>query len=300
LYSGLSGTAFGCDFSGTIASLGHGVDLSFFSIGERVAGFVHGGIGKSGAFAEYVTSPSHTLIKLPPDWSFEQGAQLGIACFTACQCLYQSQALPTSLDPASAPFDLLVWSGSTSVGHYVIQFARQAGIRVITTSSPKHFDRLKSLGADAVFNYEDSKSGEKIRKYTQGKLTHAIDCISEKTSPFQVSNALSIDGGIISIVLPYKSRKDGVETIYRLAYAVLGEAFEFPEHYEPRSEDIKFGSWAAQFISRQLSTGKIVPLPVKLFPRGLVSVEEGLQYMQDGRVSAEKITYRIQDTPGLS
>ena len=39
--------------------------------------------------------------------------------------------------------------------------------------------------------------------------------------------------------------------------------------------------------------GAIKPLPVKLWEGGLNAIPDGLQYMREGRVSAEKIVYRL-------
>ena len=38
---------------------------------------------------------------------------------------------------------------------------------------------------------------------------------------------------------------------------------------------------------------KIKPLPIKLWEGGLAAVPDGLQYMREGKVSAEKIVYRV-------
>ena len=37
----------------------------------------------------------------------------------------------------------------------------------------------------------------------------------------------------------------------------------------------------------------VLPNPVKLWPGGLDGVRDGLQYMREGRNSAEKIVYRL-------
>ena len=39
--------------------------------------------------------------------------------------------------------------------------------------------------------------------------------------------------------------------------------------------------------------GLVKPLPVKLWEGGLSAVPDGLQYMREGKVSAEKIVYRV-------
>lgn len=39
--------------------------------------------------------------------------------------------------------------------------------------------------------------------------------------------------------------------------------------------------------------GAIKPLPIKLWEGGLTAIPDGLQYMREGKVSAEKIVYRL-------
>ncbi|KAF5314227.1 hypothetical protein D9758_018293 [Tetrapyrgos nigripes] len=125
----------GCDFAGVVIEIG---------------------LELNGAYAEYVNACPWTTIKLPDSLSFEDGSQLTACGLTACQALYQSQNLPSAENPITSPsLDLLVWSGSSSVGHFTIQLAKLGGMRVIATASPKHFDRLKALGADEVFDYRD-------------------------------------------------------------------------------------------------------------------------------------------------
>jgi NADPH:quinone reductase-like Zn-dependent oxidoreductase len=172
----------------------------------------------NGAFSEYAVVPSHMFFKLPESWSFEDGSQLGVACYTTCQCLYQSQTLPSPENPTTTPLDLLVWGGSSSVGHFVIQLAKQGGMRVIATASPKHFEALKSLGADETFDYRDPEVAKKIRTYTNGNLKHAVDCISEGTTPQLISDSLSAEGGWVSNILPYETVRPEIKVVPSLAY----------------------------------------------------------------------------------
>ncbi len=39
--------------------------------------------------------------------------------------------------------------------------------------------------------------------------------------------------------------------------------------------------------------GAVKPIPIKLWDGGLEAVPSGLQYMREGKVSAEKIVYRV-------
>ncbi|KAF7348026.1 GroES-like protein [Mycena sanguinolenta] len=155
------GNILGCDFAGTVAEIGTEVPKGLRNIGERVAGIVHGGIAPNGAFAEYVAVDAALVIAIPDNVTFENAAQLGVACLTVCQAFYQCLRLPTPLQPTFAGEDILIWSGTSATGQYAVQFAKLAGLRVISTSSAKNIEFVKSLGADEVFDYANALSAKK-------------------------------------------------------------------------------------------------------------------------------------------
>ncbi|EMD35666.1 hypothetical protein CERSUDRAFT_157554 [Gelatoporia subvermispora B] len=294
------GNILGCDFAGVIADIGPDVDASLMiTRGKRVAGAVHGGVSPNGAFAEYVTVLADMVIAIPDKLSFEDASQLGIACYTTCQCLYQELHLPTPLEPLEVPMDVLIWSGTSSTGQYAVQFAKLAGLRVLSTASPKNFELVKDLGADEVFDYADSKTARKIFAATSGTLKHAVDCISEGMTPNQVSMSLSKEGGTIATLLPYESRKKGVETRFVLAYKFFGKDIEFPFVFPADQEHRKNAPVYCRLIQEVITCFGLKATPVRIFPYGLASVSDGFEYMRSGKLSAEKITYRISDTPGL-
>ena len=70
---------------------------------------------------------------------------------------------------------MLVWSGATATGQMAIQIARLCGLQVVATASPKHFDKLKSLGAELVYDYNDPDTPEKIRQATNSRIIVGID-----------------------------------------------------------------------------------------------------------------------------
>ncbi|TFY76231.1 hypothetical protein EWM64_g7780 [Hericium alpestre] len=243
----LVGTVVGCDYTGIVGEIGSDVPAELRTIGERVAGFVHGGHYANGSFSEYVVAPAES-------------------------------GLPTPQAPASTPIPILVYGASSSVGPYVVQFAKLSGLRVIATASHKNFELVKSYGADEVFDYNDPEVGQKIKASTGGKLKHAADCISEpeKGSAGIISAALSDEGGHISIILPYDGPRPGTTIT---------------------AEQIKRGKDFAKLLTEILATHKIKPNPLLVMPKGLASVAEGLAFMFQGKVSGQKITYRTADTP---
>ncbi|KAH9952933.1 hypothetical protein BC827DRAFT_1273990 [Russula dissimulans] len=76
----------------------------------------------------------------------------------------------------------------------------------------------------------------------------------------QVPAALGDKGGKVAIILPYQSPRPDITL---------------------------------------LAAGKVRPNPVLVQPNGIAGVKEGLEYMAAGKVSGQKITYRISDTPAL-
>ena len=46
-------------------------------------------------------------------------------------------------------------------------------------------------------------------------------------------------------------------------------------------------------VPQLVRDGAVKPLPIKLWEGGLAAVPDGLQYMREGKVSAEKIVYRV-------
>lgn len=177
----------------------------------------------NGAFAEFLIADPALMIHLPESWSFEEAAQLPVACFTTCLALYYAQSQPTPLAPSTTPFDLLVWGASSAVGQYVVQAASQAGLRVIGTASPKNFELVKSLGAKEVLDYRDAETPAKIRELTGGKLKYAVDCVSEGDTGDKIADSIGTEGGEVSTLLPYQSKRSDVKSTMVVGYYILGK-----------------------------------------------------------------------------
>ncbi|KAF8192412.1 dehydrogenase [Mycena galopus ATCC 62051] len=296
----------GSDFAGTVVALGIDVPTDLRKLGERVAGFIFtiAGISANGAFSEYVAIDAAVVIAIPETMTSEHAAQLGVACFTVCQSLYQCLCLPTPLAPSSSlyqclrlptplapssvPDNVLIWSGTSATGQYAVQFAKLGGLRVIATPSPRHFEFVRSLGADEVFNYADSHTAKRISAAGGGGLRYTMDCISEGMTPNQVSMSLGREGGTVATLLPYQSRRQdvGVNTVLVLSYSVFGKEIEFPFPFAKNLEHYQNAKTYARLISEVLvlSRGTVKPVPVRLYPHGLASVQQGFEDMKDGKV----------------
>jgi len=124
----------GSDASGVISAVGPGVDD--WAVGDEVI------VGISGAYATFVVASVDALDRKPEEWSFEQGAAVGVPVSTAYQTL-KSLGL-------EAGETLLVHAGSGAVGQAAIQFAVAWGATVVATAGPIRQERVRELGGIPV------------------------------------------------------------------------------------------------------------------------------------------------------
>ena len=101
---------------------------------------------RDGSFAEYISLPARNVLPLPDDWSFAEGAALGVNHLTAWRMLVtQAQLKPWET--------VLVFGIGGGVSLAGLQLAKAMGARVIATS--RHADKLeqaRALGADHVID----------------------------------------------------------------------------------------------------------------------------------------------------
>jgi NADPH:quinone reductase-like Zn-dependent oxidoreductase len=138
----------------------------------------------NGAFAEFTAMDHDLTFRVPDSWSNENAATLPACFFTACQILYLRMGLPepsSTTRPAETP-TVLVWSGATSVGQFVIQLAALSGCRVVTTASRKQWDHLKSLGAAECFDYQVRRVHSLKRADVRLKDPHVVEHLRAATS----------------------------------------------------------------------------------------------------------------------
>jgi NADPH:quinone reductase-like Zn-dependent oxidoreductase len=114
-----------------------------------------------------------------------------------------------------------------------VQLAALAHSRVIATASSSSHDLVKSLGAEAVFDYKDPSVVDKIRAHAGGALELAADCVSQQDTAKLVGESLSSEkGGRVAVILPVKGgeengmRKD-VEYGFTTVYQLIGQVSDF-------------------------------------------------------------------------
>ena len=170
----------GWDVAGVVEEVGGGVTR--FALGDRVFGmprFPH----EAAAYAEYVTSPSRQLARIPDGLGDVEAAALPLAGLTAWQALVET----ADVQPGQR---VLILGAAGGVGHLAVQIAKARGAHVIgTASAPKHAF-LAELGADEAVDYTTEDVAESV---------DAVDVVLDVVGGDTGAGALPIlrDGGIM-------------------------------------------------------------------------------------------------------
>jgi NADPH:quinone reductase-like Zn-dependent oxidoreductase len=298
----------GCDFGGVVSSTGSEATGNW-EIGDRVAGFVQGGlISEYGSFAEYVKAESDLVWKIPETISDEDAATWGVSGVTAMLALNRHLGVPwldrdgkpqqqvqnTTTGPSHESSHIFIYAASTSVGLFAIQLAKAAGLTVITTCSPHSFALVRSYGADAVFDYRSSTAVEEITT-SYPNVTRALDCISEGTSTDFCARVLSGKGGKVITLLPTKTKIQGVEVKPIMSFQLLGKAFAWLPPVGPKYEASATDRAALVKFYSNLNglSRKIEAPPVTVLEGGFPAVLEGLDRLRAGKVSGSKLVVRF-------
>lgn len=176
------------DGAGVITAVGENVDPG--RVGERVFVYQAQYGRRLGTAAEYVALDSERAPALPAEASFDVGACIGIPVMTAHRCVFA--------DGDVSEQTLLITGGAGRVGYYAIQWAVQAGARVIATASnPADQALCRELGAVAVVNHREDGWGSAVEEAAGGKVDRVIDVEFGANLP-EVLKCIRIGGTIVT------------------------------------------------------------------------------------------------------
>ena len=155
------------------------------------------GVNVRGALAEYVVAPAESLAPIPQGWSAEEMACAPLVFLTAWQALTQWRE-PEAPPPAGSV--LLVTGASGGVGVASMLLGKSMRLTVVGLSrSAAKGEKLKALGADAVFDPEDRDLRAKVSAaIAPRKVDIAVDNVGGALFP-QIIAMLGY-GGKISVV----------------------------------------------------------------------------------------------------
>jgi|TARA_B110000971_G_scaffold140401_1_gene143527 NADPH2:quinone reductase len=177
------------DGAGIIDAVGDGVSTR--RIGERVWVYQAQYGRRFGTAAEYITVDSNRAPILADNTSFEIGACLGIPVMTAHRCVFSDGSVEGKT--------ILVTGGAGRVGYYAIQWAKQAGAKVIATASnDADKSACEAIGADYVVNHRQVNWSETLLSFTNSEKVHRVIDVEFGANLPEVLKVIATSGTIAS------------------------------------------------------------------------------------------------------
>ena len=152
---------------------------------------IHGhktyGFGAHGGNADYLVVPARTLVQLPDELSFEEGAAIACGTGTAYMALKK-------LDVSGR--DMLAIYGQGPVGLSATLLGKAMGARVIAIDvAPARLQHALRLGADATLNPTAGDPVNGVRELTDGEGADAtLDCTGNATARAQTVRSARVFG----------------------------------------------------------------------------------------------------------
>ncbi|MFG2501205.1 medium chain dehydrogenase/reductase family protein [Streptomyces sp. NPDC048441] len=150
----------GYDVVGRVVAVGAGAD-------QGLAGRRFAALTKTGGWASQVVVEAADLVEVPESVASTDAETLVVNGITAWQMLHR-------IAKAERGQTILVLGANGGVGTTLVQLARQAGVRVIGTASPRHHDALRALGVAPV-DYRDPQLTTRLRALAPNGVDAVFD-----------------------------------------------------------------------------------------------------------------------------
>ncbi|PKX91438.1 zinc-binding alcohol dehydrogenase family protein [Aspergillus novofumigatus IBT 16806] len=266
--------------------------VTYFTEGQRVVAYCHN-VGPNDAahsgFQLYTLVKEITAAGIPDSISFEEVAVLPQALSTAAAGLFLEASLNLPLPPATGlkptGKSILIWGGASSVGATTIQLADAAGLTVITTASAHNHELVKSVGANAVFDYKSPTVVKDVASAVANtNFVGVFDAISETASSEMVRtnlDQLKADVRTIS-ALPYDKPTERSAPVFISSNFLTYDS----------NKHVADGIWK-DFLSKALENGRLKPKPdPEVAGKGLEEIQGAVDMLKKC-VSAKKIVVTL-------
>jgi NADPH2:quinone reductase len=226
--------------------------------------------------------------------------------------LYRRLPLPYPWDPCDKPQPIVIYGAASAVGAYALKLATLSNIHPIIAIAGRGLEFVETLidrsRGDTLIDYRlgDDAVVEAIKAALGGqKLEFAFDAVSEVGTIKNICKIIDRDVGKMAVVLKVPSNEIS-ERIPRNNTAVetaqdgLGREELLQSTSKTKTLGIlRFTTVMLKFIGRGLKEGWFSAHPHEIVPGGLYGLEDALQRLKSGSVSARKLIVRISDTTGV-
>ena len=271
----------GFDAAGVVDSVG--ASVTKFKPGDKV--YVRASRVTLRAFAEYTVQPETLAAAMPNNCSFEQAASFPLVALTTVQGFVDRAHLKSG-------DSILIHAGSGGLGSFAVQYAKQMGLVVHTTTSSKNADWVGKLGADKVLCYDQMDiSG----------IRDQYDAVFETLGgahTLQAFAQVKSGGVVISVAGPPDIEMRnifGKNPIVRFAMWMMARKV----YAAAKTKNARYFRYLTESSGEQLSQitplieqGKIIPVIDRVFPfeQGI----EAFEYLVAGRAKG-KVIIKIAD-----
>ncbi|HOZ06201.1 MAG TPA: NADP-dependent oxidoreductase [Arenimonas sp.] len=271
----------GFDAAGVVYSVGSSVTR--FKLGDKV--YVRASRESLRAFAEYTVQPEAFVAMMPSACNFEESASFPLVALTTVQGFVDRAHLKSG-------DSILIHAGSGGLGSFAIQYARQMGLTVHTTTSSKNADWVQKLGAEKVFCYDLVDIGTINNQYDA-----VFDTLGGKET-LQAFVQIKSGGVVISVAGPpdiEMRNKFASNPVVRFVMWMMSRKV----YAAAKTKNARYFRYLTESSGEQLSQitllveqGKIKPVIDRVFPfeQGI----EAFEYLVAGRAKG-KVIIRIAD-----
>lgn len=274
----------GSDVAGEVVEIG--ASVVHCKVGDRVMGLTLSMTEgpANGGFQTYTLLKKVVVSPIPDSMPYEKACTLPLGVSTAACALYQDDYLalePPSLSPKTTGKCVLVWGGSSSPGCNAIQLAAASGHHVLTTASPKSFDKIRKLGDCEVFDYKSETVVRDIINALQGKTFAGALAIIPGAEKACYDIAAHAEGNKIVVIFNESNVEPPKEVKSRF---VFGASLV--------QNEVGPMIWR-DFLPTALKQGKYtIPLEPEIVGKGLEFVQRGYE-MQSKGVSGKKLVVSL-------
>lgn len=214
--------------------------------------------------------------------SFEDAAGIGVAFVAAASALYECLQVPGSRPVKSSEDSdwILIWGAAATSGILASQLAKASGLRVIGVASKKNFEYIRSRGVDVAIDRENPEEVNRIaKKYA---VSYAIDCVGKETSTYAI-DCLTAGGTLVALVKRPMNVPENIDV-----KEILIKKFH---------ENRVWAETVVQSAEKLLEDKELLPPRVRRVGSGIAGIGAGLQLLQDGHISGEKVVVSVRETP---
>lgn len=158
---------------------------------------------RSGNARLYTIARTGELAIKPKNLSWEEAASVPLSAFTALQALFKHGGLAGLTDPEcrqkNADKRVLITAASGSVGSWMLQLARSAGVgHIVGVCGTSNVESAKSFGATDLIDYRKTSVKDWAAAHPDYKFDLVIDCVGGETLA-QTWYAVRSGGTLLSI-----------------------------------------------------------------------------------------------------